>query len=160
MTRRSISIMVCIVGMCVLSSGCASEEAFGSDDGFQDVIDRFSSAWQRSDPVALAGLFTADATLVIPDGQFVEGRRAIESFYRGAFDAGYAGSRVEGTLRHSRRFRRDIAIVDIEWRIRVDKAGGDERGILSGILVETGHKWSIAALREQSGATTIQRGGS
>lgn len=86
-------------------------------------------------------------------------RPAIEAFYRAALSSGYAGSRVDSKMEYTHRFRQDIAIVDGEWHIggiRGDSSHADERGVLSAVMIRIGTRWSIAALREQAGATAIR----
>jgi len=150
---------------CLAACGCVGllagcQDPSGPDEGFQVLTRQFSSAWQNADAHAIAALFTPDATLVVPDGLLLEGRPAIESFYRSAFANGYAGSHVDSKVARTYRFRQDIAVVDGEWHIggiRGDANHSDERGIHCAILMRVGHTWTIAALREQSGATAIQR---
>ncbi len=62
-------------------------------------------------------------------------------------------------MEYTHRFRQDIAIVDGEWHIggiRGDSSHADERGVLSAVMIRIGTRWSIAALREQAGATAIR----
>lgn len=141
-------------------STTACVDAVDANQGFEFLVRQFSSAWQHADAHAIAELFAPDATLVVPDGRLVNGRSAIEAFYHAAFSSGYAGSRVDSKIEYTYRFRRDIAIVDGEWHIggiRGEADHTDERGVLSAIMMRIGTRWSIAALREQAGATAIRR---
>ena len=154
---RRARIVVCV---CLAASvtACLQGRA-GADESMTPVMREFAAAWQRADPAALASLFSPYASLVVPDGQLIEGRPAIEAFYRAALTSGYGGSRVESTIQRTYRFRRDIAIVDGAWHIG-DIHGGrgpsDERGIFCAILIRVGPRWSIAALREQAGANALR----
>ncbi len=157
LAMRLMLIVVCaFVGV----STAACVDAVDANQGFESLQRQFSSAWQHADARAIADLFAPDATLIVPDGRLVEGRSAIESFYRSAFSSGYAGSRVDAKMEYTYRFRRDIAIVDGEWhigQIHGDSSRTDERGVLSAVMMRVGNRWLIAALREQAGATAIRR---
>jgi uncharacterized protein (TIGR02246 family) len=157
MISRRACLAACTCLWLVLA-GC--QEQSGPDEGFEVVTRQFSSAWKNADAHAIAELFTPDATLLVPDGLLLEGRPAIESFYKAAFASGYAGSHVDSKVARTYRFRPNIAIADGEWHIggiRGDAKHSDERGIHCAILIRVGQRWSIAALREQSGATAIKR---
>ncbi len=54
--------------------------------------DQFSAAFGAHDAQALASLYTADAKLLPPNSDFVSGRAAIQTFWRGVMDAGVAGA--------------------------------------------------------------------
>jgi uncharacterized protein (TIGR02246 family) len=143
-----------------MASSCG--EAFQSNRGFETTIRAFGAAWGAADFRALAALFTSDATLVAPNGLLVEGRPAIESFYRTVFANGYAGSHLDSQLERAYRFRRNLAIIDGDWRItpsQSDRGKDAKRGVLSAVLVQVGTKWEIAALREQTSAAALRRVG-
>lgn len=55
---------------------------------------RFMDAFARQDATAIAALYTDDAQLLPTGSDVVEGRRSIESFWRGAFGLGLAEARL------------------------------------------------------------------
>lgn len=54
--------------------------------------EEFVAALTQQDAQALAGLYTADAQLLPPNGDFVTGRSDIETFWQGVMDAGVAAA--------------------------------------------------------------------
>ena len=64
---------------------------------------RFVAAIRQGDPVAAAGEYAADARLLAPSSTLIEGRAAIESFWRAGLDAGIRAVELEpaGIDRHA-----------------------------------------------------------
>jgi uncharacterized protein (TIGR02246 family) len=54
--------------------------------------EQFAAAFGAADAVALAGLYTEDAQLLPPNGDFVNGRGTIQTFWQGVMDAGVASA--------------------------------------------------------------------
>ena len=152
-----LSLTFALVGF--LFGSLAAAESLESD--LQNLLKQFVSAWDKSDSHAIAALFENNSDLVIPTGLFVEGRGGIEKFYASTFEHGYRGSRVSASVKHTRRIRSDMVIVDGEWRIDgalVDgQAEAPEVGIFSLIARNQGGTWAICSLREQDGAHSLTR---
>jgi uncharacterized protein (TIGR02246 family) len=111
-----------------------------------------ASAWGQADARAMAGLFTEDGDLVIPSGDFLSGRSAIQDFYQSVFEHGYAGSRAVSEIKRI-RVGGAMAVVDGAWSITgaKDAAGAPrpaERGLFTAVLKKQGGKWYVMALRE------------
>lgn len=58
----------------------------------QTADDEFGAAFAAQDAAAIASLYTADAQLLPPNSDFINGREAIQTFWQGAMDAGVAGA--------------------------------------------------------------------
>lgn len=56
--------------------------------------------------------FTVDASLVIPAGTLLEGEKAIEAIYQGAFGRRYAGSHASATFRRDAQLRGEVAMLE------------------------------------------------
>lgn len=111
-----------------------------------------SSAWGRADARAMAELFAEDGNLVIPSGDFLSGRSAIQNFYRSVFEHGYAGSQAGSEIKRI-RVAGAMAVVDGAWSITGarDAAGAPrpaEQGLFTAVLKKQGGKWYVLALRE------------
>ena len=131
------------------------------DNAIKNTTQAFAAAWNRADSKAMSETFTPDASLVIPEGVMIQGRSAIEDFYRDVFIRGYGGSRAASSVKQIRYLRDDIAVVDGEWNIEDahDPSGGlrsPERGIFCAVLVHSKNKWLIFALRERTSAAEIK----
>lgn len=58
------------------------------EDGIRATSAAFVCALERGDAAAAAALYTADARLVPPSAGLVEGREAIERFWKAGIDSG------------------------------------------------------------------------
>lgn len=147
----------------VLMAGAALRASKEStkDNSIKNTTQVFVAAWNRGDSKTMSETFTPDASLVIPEGLMIQGRFAIEAFYRGVFARGYQGSRATSAIKRIRYLSNDIALIDGEWSIEdVHDASGNlrnaERGIFCAVVVHSERKWLISALREQTSATEIK----
>ena len=125
----------------------------------QAVIAKILDAWNQADAGGIAGQYETTGDFVSPDGMHAGGRQQIESFYRGAFAGGYAGSRATATVAHVRNLSGEVALVDGSWTIEptpASKVRQPEAGLFFAVLHRRGGRWQIAALREQSSARTFR----
>ncbi len=53
-----------------------------------DVLVKFVVAFNAGDSATLASLYSEDAALFPPDGERIDGRSAIQTFWQGAIDSG------------------------------------------------------------------------
>ncbi|MET9898522.1 SgcJ/EcaC family oxidoreductase [Streptomyces sp. NPDC006446] len=74
------------------------------------VLDRLYAAWADHDADAFAGLYTEDATVVMP-GVFHDGREEIRAYMAAAFAGPLKGSRPLDELRRIRFPRPGTAVV-------------------------------------------------
>jgi uncharacterized protein (TIGR02246 family) len=56
---------------------------------------KFMEAFSRGDAAAVAALYTADAKLLPPDSQMMNGTDAIRSFWQGAMNMGFKEAKLE-----------------------------------------------------------------
>jgi len=125
----------------------------------EPVMANILAAWNRTDAHAIAAQYETTGDFVSPDGMHVTGRQAIETFYRGAFSRGYAGSRATAVVRHVRDLTGSVALIDGAWTIeptRTSKVRQPEAGLFSAVLHWQQGRWWIAALREQSSARALR----
>jgi uncharacterized protein (TIGR02246 family) len=121
------------------------------------LVASFMQAWNVADAKCLGALFAPDADLVTPTGVHSRGRAAIESFYASAFARGYAGSKGQGEIMHTRALSPDIALIDARFSItgarnQDGSTRRGESGILVAVIGRTSSGWQILALRENEGA--------
>ncbi|WP_141579501.1 SgcJ/EcaC family oxidoreductase [Actinomadura sp. WMMA1423] len=64
-----------------------------SETAVREVLGRLYEAWADGDADAFAGLYTDDATVVMP-GVFHQGRGAVRDYMAAAFDGPLKGSRA------------------------------------------------------------------
>lgn len=143
--------------ICGCDAWAGSGKAAGSP--LEPVIAGVLNAWDRVDAHAIAGQYETTGDFVSPDGIHAEGRREIEAFYRSAFSRGYAGSRATARVAHVRQLSATLALVDGIWGIEptpTSKVRQPEAGLFVAVLHRHGGRWWVAALREQSSASTLR----
>ena len=70
--------------LALLGSGLCSGVAAAQDarTEMEQAHDRYEQAMEQGDAAAVAGMFTEDAIYLSPEGKTLEGRAAIEEYYR------------------------------------------------------------------------------
>lgn len=123
------------------------------------VITDVIEAWRRADAKSISAQYELDGDFVSPTGEHASGRQMIETFYRTAFEAGYAQSDATGTVLHVRGLSPDYALIDGLWMIvptKSSKITQSESGLFVAILHRHNGRWWIVALREQSSAQRMR----
>ena len=123
------------------------------------VVTNLLEAWHRADARAISEQYEPDGDFVSPLGDHAVGRRAIEAFYQGAFEAGYAQSDATATVLHVRDVSREYAIIDGSWMIlptNASKIAQSESGLFVAMLHQHNGRWWIVALREQTSAQMMR----
>jgi uncharacterized protein (TIGR02246 family) len=149
--------MKTLVAACVLIF-CGSFIVWGSmaqesaEQEIRKMPQSLTAAWDKSDSQAMASLFADDGDLVIPSGDVMSGRAAIQSFYQAVFARGYKGSHAGSEIKRV-RIAGNTAIIDGTWSINgvSDKNGTlrpAEAGLFTALLERKDGKWYIVALRE------------
>ena len=72
------------------------------NDAIATAVRSFSDAFTRQDPVAIAAMYTTDATLLPPDSEMMRGRDAIQNFWQGAMNMGIKEASLETVSVESR----------------------------------------------------------
>ncbi len=88
---RTAAVLLVGVSLC----GCQPPQAEPFADvtaEIQTADDQFGAAFAAQDAAALANLYTAQAQLLPPNSDFINGREAIQTFWQGVMDAGVAGA--------------------------------------------------------------------
>ncbi|MCH8144907.1 MAG: SgcJ/EcaC family oxidoreductase [Gemmatimonadetes bacterium] len=115
---RTAAVVLVGVALC----GCRPPQAEPPADvtaEIQTANDQFSAAFAAQDAAALANLYTAQAQLLPPNSDFINGREAIETFWQGAMDAGVA----EATLTTEEAMGTDSMAVEV-GRYEMSSADG------------------------------------
>jgi len=110
------------------------------------------TAWDRKDLATISSQYVADATVrVAPDAALVEGRRAIEGFFRASFDRRQGEFRHLTTLAHLDAL--DADTVFSEGDVRVEKREPDGSWALArrfrtvSVVVRDGAGWKLRSVR-------------
>lgn len=88
---RTAAVVLAGVAVCACQPPQANPPADVTAE-IQTADDEFGAAFAAQDAAAIANLYTADAQLLPPNSDFINGREAIQTFWQGAMDAGVAGA--------------------------------------------------------------------
>lgn len=112
------------------------------------VPQRIVAAWARNDGDAFAGVFTDDATMILPNDVFVAGRDEIRTFMTRAFAGPYRGTRVHGEPISVRAVGSDVVVVVTRGGVLApgETEVAPERAIrATWVLAQVAGEWRIAA---------------
>ena len=82
------------------------------DQAVRDVVTAIGTAWAAGDVDAFAALYAADATVVLPNGVYLQGRDAIYAFTAAGFAGPLKGSTTANSDVQVRMISDDVAIVN------------------------------------------------
>ncbi len=126
------------------SAARAEDEA-----AIRKIVSRIQDGWNKGDGNAFAAPFAEDADYVVINGMRIKGRSGIASGHQQIFDTIYKNSRNAGTVQGIRFLRDDVAVVHVEWhlKIRENDPSGEGRAMNSMIMTKEKGQWSIAAFQ-------------
>jgi uncharacterized protein (TIGR02246 family) len=158
-TMRAVGILTLVAAMTLC--GASRSAPMPPEAAATQVFKDYLQAWDRADAQAIAAQFAPDGDFINPTGFYARGPAEVESFYRAAFDHGYAGSKGGFIVKAIRPIARGVIAVDGVWSIEgaldpTGRAKEAERGLATGILVLRPEGWRVALLREQSSAQTLE----
>lgn len=110
-------------------------------------------AWQKQDVAALIAPFAEDADHIDSSGNLTVGRKAIEEKYKSVLASGkYKGSQSTQGITRIRFIKKDVAVVDAEWKLSgLLDAGGkplpDRAGTSVVVVAKEPGEWKIVTLR-------------
>ena len=124
------------------SAGRANDE-----QAVRDVVARLIDAWNRHDAAAASAEMTEDVDMVAPPGMRMAGRAAIEAASPQMFATLYKDAHETATTDRIRFLGSNVALGDGTFTLVGPNFPGDARGLQTVVLVKTGGKWKLAALR-------------
>jgi uncharacterized protein (TIGR02246 family) len=159
-TARAVVAARCAAALCavsaVLISAAASPAAERSKPGANPTVaaidataEAFAKAFNAGDAKAVAGLWTADGSLIDEQGAIYKGRKAIEDVYA-AFFKEYPGARIDILVGPIEFPTPATAVEDGVSRVALKdgSAGGASR--YTAVHVKEDGKWRMASVRESS----------
>ena len=124
----------------------AQTNVSGNDEAaIRAVVSKYVDARERSDPQAIAALFTSDADQLVSSGEWRRGRDAV---VRGTMESSRStGGRRSITLESVRFITPEVAIADGRYEL-TGLAGGATRNMWTTLVLKrTESGWRIAAIR-------------
>jgi uncharacterized protein (TIGR02246 family) len=109
-------------------------------DAITEANRKFMAAVQARDAAGLARLFTADASLLPPNGDFISGAQAIQAFYEAALGLGIRSNDIE-TLEVE--FHGDTAIEMGNYKLYGGDGGVLDHGKYIVIWKHHGERWLL-----------------
>ena len=115
MTKRLLlPVLLALITLAPASTARAQQ---GDEDAaIRKRHDEWCAAWNKHDPKAMAGFFTAEGDLINPFGRHAKGTAEIEKLFTDEQTGPMAGSTYSGTVESIRHIG-DVAIVDVEGEI-------------------------------------------
>ena len=115
---------------------------------FDAIVESLASAWNTSNAIAFAGLFSEDADLVNIHGMHIHGRQAIAGLYEMLFRSVFAGSTIMCSINQHRMLRPQVGLIHI--KVAVDVPGGRMAGthnvVTSAVVTRDHSDWRVASL--------------
>jgi uncharacterized protein (TIGR02246 family) len=111
------------------------------------VVGRVQEGWNKGDGKGFAASFAEDADYVIVNGIRVKGRDVIAAGHQRIFDTIYKNSRNTATVQSIRFLRDDVALVHIEWHLKLsqDEPAREHKAMNSMVMTKDNGQWSVAA---------------
>jgi len=118
----------------------------------RELYERFTEAWNRHDPEALAALYAIDGDHTEPDGNHVDGRAAVALLFKRQHDTVFKHTRLLLQIADIWFMTSEVALVDGGYAISgIRTPDGEElperRGRLTAVVLFENGQWLIAASR-------------
>jgi uncharacterized protein (TIGR02246 family) len=110
-------------------------------------FETFGDAWTKADAKAVAATYAADADIVRPGQDPVQGRAAIEAFYVRQFAGPLKDTKKSMTIERVRLVSGELAIVDSRYTIDRESPALHVRGVSVAVLVKRNGQWEAVASR-------------
>ncbi len=112
----------------------------------EEIVGRFTDAWNRHDMAALAALFAEEADFVNVVGMWWRSRAEIEAAHAEAHATFFKDSRLEGELASLKQLTPEVAVVHVRWQLTGQlepdgTIGAPRRGILVFVLARAAGGW-------------------
>jgi len=152
--RRSARIAAVAFGVGVLGSaiaGAAGAQSRGLAQELPTTASRYVAAWDTHDSSLLADYFTADADMIMGNSPMLDGRTAIDHWWRDYFAFQEPERKLTIEILSTRAIAADVALLDVRTTTGGRTAEGvgllprKARG--TWVLVRRDGAWLIAAMR-------------
>ena len=114
------------------------------DPAIAKLADQYQAAFNKGDVKALTAMYTADALRIVPTGQLVTGRAAIEKEYATAFAGPLKGTKLALQAGRTQMIKPDVAL--FEGTFAVTGGSTPMRGRFLNTLVMDGGQWKLASV--------------
>jgi uncharacterized protein (TIGR02246 family) len=84
--QRPTALLLAFV-LCI-GIGVATAQQKNTRASIEQLTQQFVTALKKGDAAAVAALYSADAKVLPPESEIIEGRQAIQKFWQGLIDAG------------------------------------------------------------------------
>jgi len=130
----------------VVSAGTRAPSGDRAQDeaAIRKIVTSLQDGWNKGDGKAFAAPFAADADYVVVNGMRIKGRDEIAAGHQRIFDTVYKNSHNTATVQSIRFLRDDVAVVHVEWHLKID-AAREGKAMCSMIMTKEKGQWSIVA---------------
>jgi len=143
------ALAACIIGAAAV--GVAAGLTGEPTREIESMVSEYIASWNTHDAAVLAEYFTADADMIMGNGPMLEGRTAIQDWWRDYFAVQEPERRLTIEIRSARAITTDVVVVDVLTTTGgrapqgVDLPARRARG--TWVVVRLDGHWLIAALR-------------
>lgn len=117
-------------------------------DAAASVFARFSEAWARGDPDALAALFAPEASFVNIAAQPARGQQEIATMHADAFRGPLKGTRLHIVAIAAQELTGDISAVLVHWQLMRDAVEPVTTVVITAVMMKRpSGEWMLAAVQ-------------
>ena len=134
-----------LVTLLVICAASIAEAQQSVRTSIEANTQQFIAAFNKGDAAAVANMYTMDARLLPPNGEMVEGRANIETFWQGAISAGLKIVSLEAVHVETQG---NLAVEVGRYTLTVPGAGGvttTDKGKYVVTWKREGRSWKLAA---------------
>jgi uncharacterized protein (TIGR02246 family) len=143
-----VSMSANAYSLAVSAGGGQSPGAHAEDEAaIRKIVGRIQDGWNRGDGQAFAAPFAKTADYVIVNGMRIKGREEIAAGHQRIFETIYKNSHNTGTVQSIRFIRPDVAVVHIEWHLKLSEGdtARESRAMSSMVMTKENGQWTVIA---------------
>ncbi len=127
--------------------GATPPAVSSAEKPIRDLVDAMARAFSAPDFKALAACFTDEADVVDSAGEFTRGKADVIDMYASSVEEN-PGLKLEAKVEEVRFLTPDVARVEGQSRLSIDKGDASEYAPFSGLVVKRNGKWLVAEIRD------------
>jgi len=139
------ALSITLLGAMPIFSQKATVNMAADEAAIRQIVQTLEDGWNAHDGAKFGSPFAANADYVIVNGSHVRGKAAIEKGHVDLFTGPYKESKNLAAIKSIRFIRPDVAVVHVEWNMRIKPDLPVHRAMNSLIVTKDAGKWTIAA---------------
>ena len=145
--RRAAAVFALILALSVPGVARGQASAGTDEAAVRRVVQQHDQTRTSGDWKGVGALFTEDGATLTSAGEWRRGRGQIEKGGAAAAAGVYKGAKYSTTVDSVRMLAPTVAIADGTFQISNIEGSGTRKGHITYVLVRSGDRWQIAAVR-------------